>query len=443
MSTSPSQIHVRGGMRIPSAQIRQKIKKQMKRLFLTLNILLCCVFFTYCQSGHKRDSGFIQPEINPALYQNHDAKIDLQDTAIVQKIHNLDCYFEDKVKRNGFNGSVLIAYKGTPIFERYYGYKDYNAQEVLTPKSTFQIASTSKTFTSGAILLLLQQNMLLLDDTIEKFFPNFPYKGITVRMLLAHRSGLPNYLNFSEQYWKNRKAFMSNDDVLGMLYKFRPKALYKPDTHFMYNNTNFVLLALIVEKVSGMPFCDFIHQNIFIPLGMLDSWYYDPLGVRSSATKGYKGSRWYEDEIVSSDGVLGDKGIYSTVRDLYKWDQALYSGKFIKSEILGLAFTPQSFEKAGNKNYGLGWRMNDQPDGTRLIYHNGWWHSYNSVFNRKISDKTTVIILSNHFSNSVYKIQQVWDILYGTGIVSTAEEEGSNETTKKLNSDSLEEMKKE
>lgn len=413
----------------------------MKKLFLTLNIILCSLCFTFCQNSNKTRTGFIQPEINPALYQNHDnVKIDLQDSNIQQKIHALDCYFEEKVKTNAFNGAVLISYKGTPIFERYYGYKNYNTQERLTPRSTFQIASTSKTFTSGAILLLLQQKMLSLDDSIEKFFPSFPYKGITVRMLLDHRSGLPDYTHFYEDYWKDRKKFMSNEDVLQMMIKFRPKALNTPDTHFRYNNTNFVLLALIVEKVSGQQFCDFMHQNIFIPLGMLDTWVYDPLSVRPSATKGYKGSRWLEDEIVPTDGVLGDKNIYSTVRDLYKWDQALYSGRFIRSEILGLAFTPQSFEKAGNKNYGLGWRMQDQADGTRLIYHNGWWHSYNSVFNRKISDKTTVIILSNHFSNSVYKIQQVWDILYGNGVVSTTEEDGS-ETTKKLNSDSLEEIK--
>lgn len=414
----------------------------MKKVFLTLYILLCGFCFTFCQhNGTRTPTGFVQTVVNPALYQNHDKeKIDLQDSAIVKKIHALDCYFEDKVK-GGFNASVLISYKGTPIFERYYGYKDYQTKERLTSKSTFQIASTSKTFTSGAILLLLQQNMLSLDDTLEKFFPNFPYKGISVRMLLNHRSGLPNYLSFSEEYWKNKKQFMANEDVLKMMYKFRPKALNAPDTHFRYNNTNYVLLALIVEKLSGMPFCDFLHQNIFIPLGMLDTWLYDPLSERPSATRGYKGSRWLEDDIVYTDGVFGDKGIYSTVQDLYKWDQALYSPNFIRPEILSLAFTPQSFEKAGNKNYGLGWRMQDQSDGTRLIYHNGWWHSYNSVFSRKISDKTTVIILSNHYNQGVYKIQQVWDILYGDGVVATSEDDGSGETTKKLNSDSLLEIK--
>lgn len=418
--------------------------KKMKKVVLTIIALCFVLCICFCQNSENSNRKiFKQPTVNPSLYQNKNSeKIDLQDTDILRKIHQLDCFFEEKVK-SGFNGSVLINYKGTPIFERYYGYKDYHEKIPLTPRSTFQIASTSKTFTSGAILLLLQQNMLSLNDTIDKYFPNFPYKNITIRMLLNHRSGLPDYLSFSETYWKNKKVFMQNDDVLGLLYKFKPKALATPDTRFRYNNTNFVLLALIVEKVSGMPFCDFMHQNIFLPLGMSDTWYYDPLSVRNSATKGYKGSRYYEDQIVYTDGVTGDKGIYSTVKDLYKWDQALYSGKFIKPELLGLAYTPQSFEKQGNKNYGLGWRMNDQADGTRLIYHNGWWHSYNSVFNRKISDNTTIIILSNHYSQSVYKIQPIWDILYGNGTVNGEEGEDSSTITKKLNTDSLQEIEKE
>jgi CubicO group peptidase (beta-lactamase class C family) len=375
-------------------------------------------------------SPFKQPALTPEVYVRYSKeRVDLQDSSIQHKIHALDAYFDNKVS-NGFSGSVLISYKGTPIFERYYGYKDHGTGERPTASSTFQIASTSKTFTSAAVLLLLQQHLIALDDKVEKFIPNFPYKGITVRMLLNHRSGLPNYLNFSETFWKNKHQYMTNRDLLGLMIRYKPKPMYQPDTHFMYNNTNFALLALIVEEITDMPFCDFMQQNIFLPLGMTDTWTYDPLSVRPSATKGYSGSSWREDKIVYTDGVLGDKGIYSTVRDMYKWDQALYAGKFIKPEILGLAFTPQSFERQGNKNYGLGWRVQDQPDGTRLIYHNGWWHSYNSVFNRKISDKTSVIILSNHFSNSVYKIQQIWDILYGENTVKNSEDEGLSEPAK-------------
>lgn len=415
----------------------------MKKFALTLNIFLFCFCFTFCKQNDaaKAATGFISPAIKPAEYENLvKDKIDFQDSEIISKIDNLDSYFDAKVKYNGFSGSVLISYKGTPIFERYYGYKNYATQEKITPNSSFQIASTSKTFTSGAILLLLQQNMLSLEDTVQKFFPNFPYNGITVRMLLNHRSGLPDYTKFSEDYWKNKKTFMSNNDVLQMMIRFKPKVYNSPNTHFRYNNSNFVILALIIEKVSGMPFCDFMHQNIFIPLGMTNTWIFDPLSVRPSATKGYKSSKWYEDDMVPTDGVTGDKNIYSTVRDLYKWDEALLVGKFIRSEYLGLAYTPQSFEKLGSKNYGLGWRMHDEADGTRMIYHNGWWHSYTTAFNRKISDKSTVIILSNHFVSNSYHSQDIWDILYGKNTVSSSEDENS-ETTKKLNMDSLIEIK--
>ncbi|MCB0507374.1 MAG: beta-lactamase family protein [Bacteroidetes bacterium] len=395
----------------------------MKKFLLTLCIAGFFSCFTFCQNQNdKHKPKFIQPTVNPALYQTQH-KLNLKDTSVTRKIAELSDYFDERAKNSGFSAAVLISFKGTPIFERYYGYKNYKTKEPITSTSTFQIASTSKTFTSGAILLLAQQKLLSLEDSIETYFPNFPYKGITIRMLLNHRSGLPKYLTFSEQYWKRKDGFMNNEDVLNMLYKYKPKAIYPPNTHFLYTNTNFVLLALIVEKVSGMPFCDFIHQNIFVPLGMNDTWYFDPKNVRTSATKGYTGSSWVEDEIVPADGVMGDKGIYSTVRDLYKWDQALNSGNFIKPAFLGLAYTPQSFEKIGNKNYGLGWRIADQPDGTRLIYHNGWWHSYNSVFYRKISDNTTVIILSNHYNSSIYKIQPVWDILYENGDVKSAEDE--------------------
>jgi CubicO group peptidase (beta-lactamase class C family) len=205
---------------------------------------------------------------------------------------------------------------------------------------------------------------------------------------------------------------MNNEDVLAQLQKFKPKSLAYPNTKFYYNNTNYVLLALIIEKASGYSYKDFMHQFIFNPLGMHDTHVFDPKNQGKNEVLGYKGSSWKEDNIVYTDGVVGDKGIYSTVLDLYKWDQVLYAGKLIKPEILNLAYTPQSFEKPGNKNYGLGWRMTDQEDGTRIIYHNGWWHSFNSVFNRKISDGTCIIVLSNHYSQSVYKIKEIWDILY-------------------------------
>lgn len=393
----------------------RKYIRLMKKLFLLLNIVLLINLLSFCQnSSDSTEKKIFNPKQYTQAQYLHYKKptIDLEDTTIQKKIHELDCYFGRRVDTLGFNGAVLISYKGTPILEGYYGHSNHYNKTKLNKRSSFQIASTSKPFTALAILMLQQEDMLNIDDTLQTFFPNFPYKGITVRMLLNHRSGLPNYLNFSESYWANKANFMSNDDVLNQLQKFKPKSLAYPNTRFFYNNTNYVLLALIIEKVSGYAYKDFMHKFIFHPLGMHDTHVFDPRNQLKNEVIGYKGSSWKEDKIVYTDGVVGDKGIYSTVLDLYKFDQALYAGKIIKPEILNLAFTPQSFEKPGNKNYGLGWRMTDQADGTRLIYHNGWWHSFNSVFNRKISDGTCIIILSNHYSQSVYKIQEIWNILY-------------------------------
>jgi CubicO group peptidase (beta-lactamase class C family) len=392
-----------------------KNMKIMKKVFLLNMIAMFGFLLSYCQQANDstEQKMFKQKKLSQEEYLEYRReKININNPDVQSKINALDCYFSKRVDSLGFNGAVLVIYRGTPILEGYYGYSNFSNKTKLNKRSSFQIASTTKTFTSGAILMLHQEGYLDIDDTLQKYFPNFPYKGITIRMLLNHRSGLPNYLNFSESYWVNKSSYMSNEDVLNQLQKFKPKTLAAPNTKFYYNNTNYVLLALIIEKTSGYKYHDFMHKFIFHPLGMHDTHVFDPRNQHKNEVKGYKGSAWKEDNLVYTDGVTGDKGIYASVLDLHKWDQALYAGKLIKPEVLNLAFTPQSFEKPGNKNYGLGWRMTDQEDGTRIIYHNGWWHSFNSVFNRKISDGTTIIILSNHYSQSVYKIKEIWDILY-------------------------------
>lgn len=397
-----------------------KYFKVMKKLFLLVVVAFFANSLSYCKFASDSSGCTI---FNPERYSEAEyityrkPSVNLNDSAIIKKINALDCYFTKRHDSSVFNGAVLISYKGNPIFEGYYGFSNYQNKVVLNKRTSFQIASTSKPFTAVGILMLQQEGLLSIDDSLQCFFPNFPYKGITVRMLLNHRSGLPNYLEFSEKYWVNKSIFMDNTDVLLQLTKYKPKALALPNTKFYYNNTNYVLLALIIEKVSGYSYADFMHKFIFHPLGMHDTHVFDPRNQLNNEAKGYSKGSWVEDKIVYTDGVVGDKGIYSTVLDLYKWDQALYAGKLIKKEILNQSYTPQSFEVVGNKNYGLGWRMTDQADGTRIIYHNGWWHSFNSVFNRRISDGTCIIILNNKYNQNIYKIQEIWNILYPNEVV--------------------------
>ena len=301
--------------------------------------------------------------------------------------------------RSAFNGGVLIAKNGTIVYEKYTGFHDLRQKDSLNADVPFQIASTSKTLTSAAILKLIQEGKLSLNDPVTKFFPQFPYTAVTVKMLLDHRSGLPNYLNYMDRSPWPRKQLASNTDVLNTLINWHPNQAYQPDRHFNYCNTNYVLLALIIEKASGLSYPEYMKQNFFVPLGMTNTFVHTMKD--SLVTQSYQrnGALWTLD---FSDGPYGDKNIYSTPRDLLKWDQALYEGEIIGQPMLDSAFTPYSNEKPGIHNYGLGWRMLLLPNGKKVVYHNGHWHGFNSAFARLTDENATIIILSNRYNMNVY-----------------------------------------
>ncbi|MFY0256392.1 serine hydrolase domain-containing protein [Chitinophaga sp. 30R24] len=342
----------------------------------------------------------------------------LKSPRTVQIQQELATFYNGKLLRTGFNGAILVARKGVVIFEQYHGYENSRTKAPIDDSSSFQLASISKTFTGGAILWLVQNEKLSLDDILQKFFPGFPYKGITVRMLLSHRSGLPNYLYFSDNYWKQPKRFITNDEVIRMMEIHKPPMQHAPGTHFQYCNTNFLLLAAIIEKVSGEKYADFMEQTIFKPLGMVNTFVFDPASAaHRHQTQSHKYNGQFEPDTYF-DGVMGDKGIYSSARDMLKWDQALYSGHFLNAAILKAAYTPYSHEKPGIRNYGLGWRLMVYPDSTKnIVYHNGWWHGNNTVFYRFIQDTTTLIILGNKYNRSIYQaVKPIREILgHGDG----------------------------
>ncbi|CAL1518130.1 serine hydrolase domain-containing protein [Chitinophaga sp. MM2321] len=330
----------------------------------------------------------------------------------------LDAFYNSKLIRSGFNGAILVAKKGVIIFEQYHGYENSKTKTPLIDSSSFQLASISKTFTGSAVMWLVQKEQLSLEDSIQKFFPEFPYKGINVRMLLSHRSGLPNYLYFCDSLWKDQSNFITNDEVIKLMVAHKPPIQHLPDTHFQYCNTNYLLLASIIEKVSGQKYADFMQQTFFKPLQMVNTFVYDPAStVRPHQTQSHKYNGQAEPDTYF-DGVMGDKGIYSSARDMLKWDQALYSGQLLNEETLKAAFTPYSHEKPGIRNYGLGWRLMVYSDSTKnIIYHNGWWHGNNTVFYRFIQDSTTLIILGNKYNRGIYQaVKPVREILgHGDG----------------------------
>ena len=320
-------------------------------------------------------------------------------------------FVERNLSAKHFNGGILVARNGVPVFERYTGFSNLRTKDSMTAETPLQIASTGKTLTAAAILKLIQEGRMGLEDSLEKFFPNFPYSGVTVKMLLNHRSGLPNYLYYFEKMKWKRNLPATNQDVLKTLYEWHPPLTSLIGKHFSYCNTNYVLLALIIEKISGVPYPQYMKDNFFTPLQMT-STFVKTQADSANVVYSYKGNGgiWMPD---FSDGPYGDKNIYSTCRDLLKWDQALYDGKIIKKDLLDSAFTPYSFERPGIKNYGLGWHLLLLPNGKKVIYHNGKWHGFTSAFARLTDEHVTIIMTSNKYNMGVYQMSKKMYNLFG------------------------------
>ena len=319
-------------------------------------------------------------------------------------------HFVDSIFGNSrFNGSILVAKNGEIIFEKYTGYRDPRVQrDSITPATSFHLASVSKPLTAIAVLKLAEEGRLSLEDTVSKYLQGFPLPGVTVKSLLNHRSGIPNYVHYMDQMGWNRQVIMTNQDVLDFIIKNHKKIqTWSPDRRFSYSNTNYALLALVIEQVSGQTFSDYMRLSVFEPLGMYDTYVYTPAdSLRALGSFFYNGNRYAFDFL---DMVYGDKNIYSTPRDLLKFDQALNSGMFISPAILDSSYNGYSFEKKGINNYGLGWRLMLLPNGKKFIYHQGWWHGNRTAFYRMVDENATIIALSNNDYKQVYNTRSLAD----------------------------------
>lgn len=311
-------------------------------------------------------------------------------------------WFDTVLKPAGFNGGMLVAKNDRIIFEKYTGTVHIPGIDSITANTSMHIASVSKTFTAMAVLKLMQDDKLKLDDEFSKYFPAFNYPGVTIRSLLCHRSGLPNYNYFMENFGWDKKHYVSNKDVLDYLisYKSAMTDITAPNTHFSYCNTNFALLALLIEKVSGMSYAEYLAKTFFIPLQMKDTYIFT-LSDTLTATPSYNW-RGKPEHYNFLDQVYGDKNIYTTPRNLLLWDRALKSNLIFTDETLQAAYSPYSNEKPGIHNYGFGWRMYIFPDGNKIIYHNGWWHGSNAAFIRLIKENATIIVIGNKFTRTIY-----------------------------------------
>jgi CubicO group peptidase (beta-lactamase class C family) len=317
--------------------------------------------------------------------------------------------FFDSLFSHGFNGGLVVSHNGVVVYEKYGGFRDPRKHtDSVNAHTAFHLASVSKTFTAMGILKLWEEGKLDIHDDISKYLPDFP-PGISIKNLLSQRSGLRNYVHFMDQSGWDKRKYLTNTDLLQYITQHHDQVIYTTaGRHFEYSNTNYVFLALIIEKVSGQTYNEFLTKTFFQPLHMQDTYVYS-IQDTAKATRSYKlNGRLYPMEYL--DMVYGDKNIYSTPDDMLKWDAALRGNIMFKQSTLDSAYTPYSLEKRGKRNYGLGWRMIVYPDGKKLIYHNGWWHGNRTVFIRMMEENATIIALCNNDNKKVYSAKKLCDV---------------------------------
>lgn len=315
-----------------------------------------------------------------------------------------------------FSGVVLIADHGKVIYQSAKGYADRVAHKPIDSATVFELASVSKQFTAMLVAMLAEEGKLKYDDSLSNYIPGLPYRGITIRHLLNHTSGLPDYQKLMDEKWDKAKV-ANNDDIIAYLKKFHPAAEFKPGTKYNYSNTGYVLLGTVVEKASGVDFVALAHQRIFDPLNMtqtdLRSWA-QKLQLNNFAfgymTENNKLVR--ADSVPSSNYTVwlgGRKGpgrISSNALDLVKWDQALSDSVLVKPSTLKEIFSPAHLTDGSISNYGFGWMLKSDSTLGNVVYHTGDNPGYKTEIFRCLDCHKTVIVLCNNSTVSFEKLMK-------------------------------------
>jgi CubicO group peptidase (beta-lactamase class C family) len=294
-------------------------------------------------------------------------------------------------ERGQFNGAILVAKQGEIIYRRGFGKANFQADTDFTPDTPSNIGSVTKQFTAMATMILADRNKLSYDAPVSKYIPEFSrsphFTKITLRELLTHTSGLLDYGDLGID-----DSGLDQKGLIEALLK-KEDSLANPGLKYRYSNPGYALLAIVVERVSGKRFAEFLEHEIFNPVGMSSTFVYDsPRKRTAGAAVGY--SQFGQVDDGGPTAIPGDGGIYSTVDDLFKWDQALYTEKLVRKSTLGEAYTPGRVEE-GNSAYGFGWNVVEQGGGNKYVWHQGSSAGFRAFIGRRLTDRVTVIMLTN------------------------------------------------
>ncbi|MFP4289090.1 MAG: serine hydrolase domain-containing protein [Bacteroidales bacterium] len=345
-------------------------------------------------------------------------------------------YIEDNLTRilssRRFNGTVLLAHKGEVVYNKSMGYSNFAEKiEFAEENNIFQLASLSKQFTAIATLILYEKGKIDLDSCVNKYIDGFPYEEITVRHLLHHTSGLQNYMYLIDNFWKN-DYLPDFDDMLDMFINRSVPLNFIPGRRFSYSNSGYAFLAMLVEKVSGQRFAQFVKSSIFDPLDMQHSFVFEhqtPLYEKVKTGEVVAGhdrmSRYMRVIPVDYiDGITGDKGVFSSAEDLLKWYNALENNVLISDETTQMVFDYGKLDNGRKINYGMGYRIRNSAN-LPMAYHHGWWRGFRNAY-VKLPDNSLLVILNNT-NSSINSLDKNISFLVGNSPFPLLEEKKSNE----------------
>ena len=331
-------------------------------------------------------------------------------------IENLTLALKEK---DGFNGAWLYAENGEIVSRGVLGFRDPEDRLPITEDTIFQMASISKTFTAAAVMLLMRQSLLRADDRITKYFPELAaYEGVTVRHLLNHTSGIPDYFDDSEWFikiWKEEKRVPGNDEILGFLRETKAKPYFAPGEGLHYSNTGYNLLALLVERLSGIPYEEFLQKNVFEPAGMTST---RCCHIRRDGVpfENYARATVFEDDkcvadidsaedgdVVAFDGLNGDDYVYTNILNMFRWDRALREGKVLTAQEQQIMYTPGRlnngedavYDEDDGLGYGFGWGIEHDEEYGLIVSHSGGMPGVATWFERFIDADRVLVIITN------------------------------------------------
>jgi CubicO group peptidase (beta-lactamase class C family) len=322
----------------------------------------------------------------------------------------IDKMMQDAANGGFFNGVIAVVEDNKPIYCKGFGYADAEKKISNDANTLFNLCSISKQFTAMAVMMLKEENKLGIDDELVKYFPELPYSGITIRQMLSHISGLPDYMVLAMKQWPENNNY-SNREAIELLAKNKPPVLFEAGEKFQYCNTGYMLLASIVEKLSGQTFSRFLKERIFDPLQMSRTFVCtrdENEAGKQNCANGYvferttlsnikaENSEQFSRQVRTIVYPVGDGGVFSTANDMMKWDAALKTGKLVKATTLQEAFISAKTNDGRGAGYGFGWFVAVDSANGKIVQHTGGWPGFRNAFIRYLDKNRTLLVLRNN-----------------------------------------------